>query len=118
MAYVADYAAGGVGEEQIVDEGEDEAADAKVDEVETSARLVPRTKRGCSGNSRELAGLVEETIWVRFSRGEVDNDGDEGTEDEVLQGNAGARGYRGEDGDALEGVLQRAGERKYPLDCY
>lgn len=118
MAYVADYATGGVREEQIVDEGEDEAADAKIDEVQTSARSVPRTKRGCGENLRKLLGLVEEVTRVRFSRGEVDNDGDKRTEDEVLQGNTGARGNRGEDGNALEGVLKPAGKREYPLDSH
>lgn len=46
MANVSDNAAGSVGKEEIVDKGEDEAADAKVDEVEASARLIPWTETG------------------------------------------------------------------------
>lgn len=40
MADIADDAGGGVGEEGVVEEGEDEAADAQVDEVEAGGASV------------------------------------------------------------------------------
>ena len=69
MADVADYAAGSVGEEQVVNEGEDEAADAEVDEVEPSARLIARTRRDGISAIRDMETYASSPASSRKSPG-------------------------------------------------
>ncbi len=120
-AEVADDAVRGIGQEGVVEVGEGESGDAEIDEVETvfdklllACVMYPNQGWGYN-NVREPAGFASEMRGRRFAIGEIGHGRDKGAKDEVLQGDAGAGANGGDNGDALERVLERGGIGKDSL---